>query len=168
MQARRQHLLGSLSAAWSLCALIGGTAAGAPEPSAQLDYARHCSGCHLISGEGIAGEVPALKDFVGYFLRSPEGRAYLPRVPGVAYSPLSTARLAALLNWVLDKFSATLLPAQWRPYTTAEVEALRARPLTDPAVERAQVLQGLVASDQLPPSARMATDAMRRSSALTR
>lgn len=138
-----------------------------PMRGAQLDYARNCQGCHLSSGEGITGEVPALKDFVGHFMRSREGRAYIPRVPGVAYSPLSNVKLAVLLNWVLYEFSAAQLPANFAPYTTAEVAVLRARPLTDFATERARVLRGLVADHQRRRSVLTAAEDIRTARALT-
>ncbi len=109
----------------------------------RVAYARNCRGCHLASGEGMSGRVPALRHAVGYLLRSPEGRAYVARVPGVAYSALSNAELSALLNWLVVEFSAEELPADWVPYTTEEVAALRARPLTEVALERTRVMRAL-------------------------
>ena len=98
--------------------------------SARAAYSRNCEGCHRSAGEGVPRQVPALRHFVGYLMRNPAGRAYVPRVPGVAYSPLSDADLAALLNWLLPEFSARELPSDFTPYTTNEVAALRARALT--------------------------------------
>ena len=78
--------------------------------SARAAYSRNCQGCHRSAGDGVPSHVPALRHFVGYLMRNPAGRAYVPRVPGVAYSPLSDADLAALLNWLLPEFSASELP----------------------------------------------------------
>ena len=120
--------LGSMLVALAL----GADAADAPLAEAPEDYTLHCSACHGLDGAGTPGLVPTLHG-VGDLLDTPGGRSYLARVPGVAQAPLSDARLARLLNWVLKRFSAV----QPEPlYTAAEVGALRASPLRDPASAR--------------------------------
>jgi hypothetical protein len=71
---------------------------------------------------------------VASLLDAEGGRAYLGRVPGVAQAPLSDARLARLLNWVLAHYSDRA-PAP--PYSAAEVAALRQTPLRDTRAARA-------------------------------
>ena len=110
----------------------GAEAADAPRAEPTEDYTLHCSACHGLDGAGTPGVVPTLHG-LGDLLDTSGGRSYLARVPGVAQAPLSDARLARLLNWVLKRFSAV----QPKPlYTAAEVGALRASPLRDPASAR--------------------------------
>lgn len=89
-------------------------------------YARQCQACHLATGEGLSDTVPPLVNFVGYFANLPEGRAYLVRVPGVDQASLSDSDIAALLNWILIRFSANQLPNCFTPLTTDEVARYRA------------------------------------------
>lgn len=114
-------------------ALAGGLMLGlVARPAAAIDYARqnyllHCSGCHLPDGTGsAANDVPTLHDIPGHFTRIPEGRAFLTQVPGIAYSPLSDAEAAEILNWMLYQYSENTLPADFVPFTEAEVKRLRA------------------------------------------
>lgn len=109
------------------------------------EYQMHCQGCHTPDGVG-AGNVPRMKDFVGTFLRSQAGREYLVRVPGSATSALGDARLAAVLNWVIDTFAGDSRPEDFRRYTAEEVGALRQAPLNEVEDYRAEVLRGLVSS----------------------
>jgi mono/diheme cytochrome c family protein len=92
-------------------------------------YARGCQGCHLANGKGLPNTVPPLLNFVGYFAHIPEGRAYLVQVPGVAQASLSDSDIAALLNWMLIRFSANQLPKRFTPLTTDEVKRYRANKL---------------------------------------
>jgi hypothetical protein len=66
---------------------------------------------------------------VARFLSVPGGREYLSRVPGVAASALSNADLAEVMNWMLWRFDQEHVPADFQPYTAAEIGPLRARPL---------------------------------------
>ncbi len=63
------------------------------------------------------------------FLSVPGGREYLGRVPGVATSPLSNADLSEVMNWMLWRFDKEHLPANFQPYTAAEIGQLRVAPL---------------------------------------
>ncbi|HKQ24798.1 MAG TPA: hypothetical protein VJT81_10195 [Burkholderiales bacterium] len=109
------------------------------------DYARNCQGCHGHRGISVP-EVPALKDRVGYFVHTEEGRRYIVQVPGVATNVLDDKRLAAMLNWVLRTYSAKQLPADFRPYTADEVGELRKHPLKQTIPVRESVVQGLLAA----------------------
>ena len=100
--------------------------------AARADYVLQCAGCHRVDGRGSTRHgIPDFRDSVGHFTRLPAGREYLIRVPGAAQSQLSDADLAAVLNWVLASFSAAQLPADFQPYTQAEVAAARARRYDD-------------------------------------
>ncbi|MCP3984668.1 MAG: cytochrome c [bacterium] len=96
-------------------------------------YVLHCSGCHGLDGHGVPGTVPTLHG-VGRFGSTPEGRAYLASVPGVAQAPIGDAELATLLNWVLESYSdAPPTP----PYSAEEVGRFRSKPILDTTSARA-------------------------------
>lgn len=116
-------------------------------PAAQT-YARNCQGCHGEGGVSVP-EIPTLAGRVGYFARTPEGRAYLVQVPNVALNPGSDETIAHLLNWVLAAFSREQLPAGFVPYSAEEVGRLRAQRI-DVAARRAQVVEQLLATGQIP------------------
>ena len=111
-------------AAWSQDRAASGEAT--LRAAARADYVLQCAGCHRVDGRGSTRHgIPDFRDSVGHFTRLPAGREYLIRVPGAARSQLSDADLAAVLNWVLASFSAAQLPADFQPYTQAEVAAAR-------------------------------------------
>jgi len=130
-------------AAAVLLALAPGAAAAEGTSGPALDYAVTCQGCHRADGAGTAGTVPALAGSVWKFLRVPGGREFLVRVPGVAQAPLDDAALAAVLNWVLDRFGRDDVPKGFVRYTAEEVNQLRRRPLTDVAGVRRQLVEAL-------------------------
>ena len=113
------------------------------EQSLQTLYTLNCSGCHGAEGRGVpdAG-IPNLNEAGGY-VRTPLGREYLIEVPGLSQSRLDDATAARLLNWVLRKFSAERLPADFTPYTTAEVTRYRADKVSDPKARRDAILAEL-------------------------
>jgi mono/diheme cytochrome c family protein len=94
--------------------------AGAGGSPAEL-YTLNCWGCHKPRAEGIPGVVPRLADSMADFLLVPGGREYLVEVPGVASSTLSNAEIAQVLNWLLFTFNKAELPADFKPYTAAEI-----------------------------------------------
>jgi hypothetical protein len=108
------------------------------------DYARNCQGCHGHFGFSV-DEIPILKDRVGFFAHTQEGRAYLVQVPNVAQVHLSDERLARLLNWVLGTYSAAQLPAGFEPYTAQEVGRLRRHKLAGVIELRKRVVADLLA-----------------------
>ena len=65
------------------------------------------------------------------------------RVPGAANAPISDAELAGLLDWIVRRFDAAHVPADFAGYTAEEVGRLRAQPLARVSVERAAVLAEL-------------------------
>jgi cytochrome c peroxidase len=117
-----------------LTATLGALSAHAFGPA--TNYALHCQGCHLEGGTGVPGKVPPLDDGLARLARTPAGRAYLARVPGVANAPLSDADLAVLLTWTLRRFAAIELD---EPFSEGEIARLRAQPLVDVAGERARL-----------------------------
>ncbi|HWQ37700.1 MAG TPA: cytochrome c [Burkholderiales bacterium] len=119
------------------------------------DYSRNCQGCHGHTGVSVS-EVPDLKDRVGYFVHTPEGRRFLVQVPGVALSMLDDRRLADLLNWMLRAYSAAQLPEDFEPYTEREVATLRKAPLAKVLPVREQVIRGLVRSGVIDAPERLA------------
>jgi len=111
----------------------------ASEPDVFEDYTLHCSACHTLDGSGTEGVVPSLRELAP-LLEHPGARAYLVRVPGVAQAPLSDARIARLLNWVLAELSGTSVAP---PFGADEVAQWRTRPLRDPVGFRAKLVAGL-------------------------
>jgi cytochrome c553 len=119
-----------------ILALLGTAVPGVPTAAAELsapqrDYILACAGCHGLHGVSNSSLVPSLQGLVGYFLDLPEGRAYLSRLPNVAFSTLSDEQLAAVLNYMVFEVGAASAPAGARPYVAAEVGGWRKQPLTE-------------------------------------
>jgi cytochrome c553 len=93
------------------------------------NWTLNCQGCHRPDGTGSAGTTPSVAGTVAKFLSVAQGREYLTRVPGVATSPLSDQDLSELLNWMLWRFDREDMPADFVPFSAAEVGAFRKRPL---------------------------------------
>jgi mono/diheme cytochrome c family protein len=129
-----------VKAALALAAWLAALAAVAAADPA-LDYQLHCQGCHLEDGSGAPAAVPSLVG-VGRFLATSRGREYLVRVPGSAQAPLSSERLAALLDWLVRRFPDAGAPEPAR-FDPAQVERWRRQPLTDVATLRAALLAEL-------------------------
>ena len=124
---------------------VNWSAHGVDDPQrAWQNYALNCQGCHRADGTGDGETAPALAGHVSVFTTLPGGREYLSRVPGAATAPISDAELAELLNWALWNFDSSHVAPGFKPYTAAEVGALRARPFRTEAAEvRAKLLKGL-------------------------
>jgi mono/diheme cytochrome c family protein len=108
-----------------------------------VEYALNCQGCHRADGAGTPGSVPPLTGSVARFLGVPGGREYLVQVPGVAQAPLDDATLAAVVNWMLERFDKAHLPPDFAPYGAAEIGRLRAKPLTDVEGVRRRLLEAI-------------------------
>jgi hypothetical protein len=111
----------------ALAASVAPAWAGSPSEM----YTLNCWGCHLPHAEGIPGTVPRLAHSMAYFLTVPGGREFLVQVPGVANASLNDKETAEVLNWLLVTFNKQELPADFHPYTAAEVARLRHHPLLD-------------------------------------
>jgi mono/diheme cytochrome c family protein len=116
-------------------------------------YAASCGACHQPAGTGIPGAFPPLVKHVPALLGQPSGREYLikavlfglegkVRIDGADYqnvmppwNALSNADLAAVLNYVSGTWrNRTLLPAAFKPFAAADVEAARRPAMTSTAV----------------------------------
>ncbi|MGC1676570.1 MAG: cytochrome c [Candidatus Binataceae bacterium] len=137
---RRALAIVTAALALTLAAPLASRAA----PPAEL-YTLNCWGCHGAGATGIPGTVPRLAHSMGYFLRIPEGRAYLVQVPGVENSALDDAQTATILNWMLETFSRTELPPDFKPYTAAEVKTYRAHRLESVIDTRSALAKKLAA-----------------------
>ena len=104
---------------------------GLPElTTPQSDYVEHCSGCHGMQGNSAPAEIPVLRDRVGYFMCTREGRDYLIRLPNVAYSAISdNQELAEMMNFVVFGLGGNSAPKGTKPFTAAEVAKLRTQAL---------------------------------------
>ena len=133
--------VGTVTSVVVATALLISTALAAQPP--RINYMIHCMGCHLADGTGAPPDVPSLPQHLGQFLLVEGGREYLIQVPGTAYSPLSDAETAEVLNWMLETFGRNQLPDDFVPYTAAEVARHRSQPLTDVYTIRDQLLADL-------------------------
>ena len=132
-----------------LLLLLAASSGWATEP-AEADYMLNCQGCHLPDGSGFpARQVPDLRNQMGRFVSVPGGREFLVQVPGSAQTALNDADLARLLNWMLLRFSAAQLPADFQPYTAAEIGALRKQPLAQVSEVRSELLERIARQEQL-------------------
>jgi hypothetical protein len=130
-----------------LAVLAGALSASLAAADPQLDYMLHCRGCHGPDGSGAPGAAPSFRGQVAKFLWVAGGREYLIRVPGTAQSELNDAHTAVLLNWILREFSPTELPADFVPYSEAEVTRRRRPPLTDVYGVRRELLRAIQAHE---------------------
>ena len=121
------------------CLASGALAENANWQRAQFNYQMFCQGCHTPDGSG-AKSVPRMKDHVGYFLQTRQGREYLVRVPGSATSALDDEQLAEVLNWIIQEFAGDSAEESYERYTTLEVAQLRQQPLNEVEQYRNQLL----------------------------
>jgi mono/diheme cytochrome c family protein len=113
------------------------------------DYMLYCMGCHGVQAQGVPGKVPALAGNLGRFMRIPEGRDYVLRVPGAANSALPDAQLAAVLNWLSTQYPAPNEAAP-SPFTADEVTRSRHAPLANVLATRREVVRSLAATGSAP------------------
>jgi hypothetical protein len=126
-----------------LAALLACSGVSRADPA--IDYMLNCQGCHLADGKGLSGSVPDLRGTLGRLVTVPGGRDFLVQVPGSSNAPLDDAALAALINWMLPKFSADTVPTSFVPFTEDEVAALRRERLEDVSGRRAELIEALEA-----------------------
>jgi len=123
--------------------------AGAASASPGEDYMLYCMGCHGAEARGVPGKIPPLAGALARFMRTSEGRNYVLRVPGAANSALSDTRLAAVLNWLTERYG---VPDEARPAPFTEEEVTRARrvPLANVQATRRDVVRNLAATGVAP------------------
>ena len=137
-------------------ALLAGIASAEAEPALPLlttpqsDYVEHCSGCHGMQGNSAPAPIPVLRDRVGYFMCTREGRDYLIRLPNVAYSAIDdNQELADMMNFVVFGLGGASAPRTAKPFTAAEVARLRRDALATQSliVARMKIVAALYSSD---------------------
>jgi hypothetical protein len=109
-------------------------------------------GCHGTQAEGVPGKVPPLANTLSRFMRTPEGRNYILRVPGAANSALSDAQLAAVLNWLAVTYDTDATTHTTAPFTSEEVSQVRRRPLIAVLATRSVVVRNLANTGAAPPA----------------
>jgi mono/diheme cytochrome c family protein len=118
----------------------------------QINYLLGCGGCHGVQGVSNSKLVPDLRDQVGYFLNTQEGREYLVRVPNVAFFTVTDQELADMLNFMVFRIGGSSVPAGSEPYSIDEVARLRKQPLTEVSLTdyRNQLVETLIAQYHAP------------------
>jgi len=129
--------------------LAASALAGAAHASPGEDYMLYCMGCHGAEAQGVPGRIPPLAGALARFMRTSEGRNYVLRVPGAANSVLSDGRLAAVLNWLTERYGAADEPRP-APFTEEEVTRARRTPLANVQATRREVVRELAASGAAP------------------
>lgn len=150
-RAAAAALLASMLQPSTAAADIPARVAAAPVPAINhtiSNYLQSCGGCHGIQGRSAAGLVPQLRDRVGWFLCTPEGREYIVQLPDVAFAGVSDQELADVLNFMMFDLGGASTPKSAKPYTAAEVAQLRTNtPLrTGLRARRQAVVSALVKS----------------------
>ncbi|MBP1805257.1 c-type cytochrome [Rubellimicrobium aerolatum] len=130
---RRPRFATPLSAV-ALAAAVAGAQARAeegapPERTAAANYILRCAGCHGLSGEGtVVGGVPTFLGSVSALAADDRGRTYMANVPGVLSASLGDAEIAAVFNYVLERWGdGGPVP----PFTAGEVAARQAEAVGD-------------------------------------
>ena len=147
---RQRTHIGKYLVSTAAATLLGCSAAARANP--QQDYILYCMGCHGPEAQGVPGKVPPLAHALGRYMRTPEGRNYILRVPGAANSVLSDAQLAAVLNWLAQTFDSDELSASIPLFTPAEVTGARHSPLASVLATRREVIRALEATGLAPPA----------------
>jgi hypothetical protein len=129
----------------------------APFPADRSDYLLNCGGCHGIDGVSNSRIVPDLKGQVGHFLKLPEGRGYLGRLPNIAFATLPDRELAALLNYTIFTLGGDSVPKGAKPFSVQEVAALRRQPLNEVALfqYRQKIVEELIEKYDATPALRL-------------
>lgn len=139
-----------LAAALLAGTMAGGAPAGAAGPAgvsdgavpppviladpelARADYIENCAGCHGVNGNTVPARLPELQGRVGWFMCTPEARAYLIRLPNVAHSRITdNDRLADMMNYVVFVLGQGSAPAGTPPFTSDEVARERKLALSE-------------------------------------
>ncbi len=99
-----------------------------PYKPGEWNYLKDCAGCHGVRGEAERA-MPRMEGFVGTFLCTADARAYVVRLPNIAFSTLSDRDLADMVNYVVFDLGGDSVPKNATPYSPAEVAVLRRQPL---------------------------------------
>lgn len=133
-----------------------GTAFAQPSP-----VFAQCQGCHQPTGAGIPGAFPPLAGHVPEILSAKDGRTVLIQIvlygmqgpieaKGAKYNGMMPAfgqlkdeELAGVLNHIATQWGNDKALKDFKPFTAAEVKALRATKLTSAQVHDARVKLGV-------------------------
>ena len=130
----------------SLLVTESARAADKAEVRARTDYLLHCSGCHGQDGTGKpSAGIPRFTNQVGYFLKLPEGRAFLMQVPGLLSANMPDDRAAAVVTWMIRSFAGPSLPEDLQPYTAEEARRYKAQRPADIMARRNELYGKLLA-----------------------
>ena len=137
-------------------------AAPAIDQQSQIDlgaqvYLENCGGCHGVAGDTVPAHLPELAGRVGWFMCTPEARAYLIRLPNVAHSRIKdNAELADMMNYVVFVLGKGTAPVGTAPFTADEVARERKLALTNKnlTAERLRLANQLVQQCHAPASIR--------------
>jgi hypothetical protein len=124
---------------------------------ARSDYVENCGGCHGVQGVSAPAKLPQLRDRVGYFMCTPEARAYLIRLPNVAHSRITdNQQLADLVNFVVFGLGGASTPPDARPFNAEEVAHERQFALSSTSLkaERARHVEAAIRKCHAPASLR--------------
>lgn len=124
---------------------------------ARADYVENCAGCHGVDGRSAPAQLPELRDRVGYFMCTPETRAYLIRLPNVAHSRITdNQQLADLVNFVVFGLGGASARADAAPFSADEVAAERQHVLSSVSLkaERARHVEAAIRTCGAPASLR--------------
>src|SRR6202521_6096101 len=144
-EARHMRRLLLLAATATAISALAGAASASPGQ----DYMLYCMGCHGAEAQGVAGKIPPLAGALARFMRTSAGRNDVLRVPGAGHSALSDARLAAVLNWLAERYGAPDEPRP-APFTEEELALARRGPLADVRAARREVVRNLTATGVAP------------------
>ena len=125
---------------------------------ARSDFIEHCAGCHGVNGRSAPAKLPELYNRVGWFMCTPDSRAYLIRLPNVAHSRIKDdAELADMLNYMIFVVGGDSAPAGTTPITAAEVTRERAHALVSGSLtaERARHVDQAIRTCHAPASLRL-------------
>ncbi|CAN5384888.1 hypothetical protein BH10PSE13_BH10PSE13_10990 [soil metagenome] len=125
---------------------------------ARSDYVENCGGCHGVQGSAAPAQLPELRDRVGYFMCTPESRAYLIRLPNIAHSRITdNQRLADLVNFMVFGLGGSSAPKGTLPFTAEEVARERQFPLLSASLrkERARHVEQAIRKCRAPVALRL-------------
>jgi hypothetical protein len=125
---------------------------------ARLDYIENCGGCHGVNGDTVPAHLPELEGRVGWFMCTPQARAYLLRLPNVAHSRIrDNGELADLMNYVVFVLGEGSVPKGTAPFTADEVARERVHALTNTnlTAERLRLANQLITKCHAPASIKL-------------
>lgn len=113
---------------------------------AQTKFILRCGGCHGTLGQSPPLSVPQLRGLAGWFLCTPQARAYVIRLPNVSRAQLNDADLAEVMNFVTFQLGEHSAPSNAIRFTADEVATIRTRPLNALPLNayRRQIVDGMI------------------------